>query len=314
MTGGAAAELQPAAIGMLLGSRDSSGALVSGDGRVLARVSVPNADTPQGGLEGLVAMAISLTRRARRRGMEVVAAGVGFPGVIDPSDGTVRGTRTALRAWSGTSIGAHLQQRLGIPVRVRNDVVSILTGEAEAGAAVGERNVVLAYSSTGVGGAIMVDGRILTGRHGVAGHLGHVPSAAASGLPCTCGGTGHLDSVASAASMTAWYREQRRMAAGDVPYLRVVAEAAEQGDVVAAEALQRGGAALGVALGGVANLLEPDLVVLAGESAGNSIFREALLTALDGEIIPGNEGPQIRIAHLGADAQVIGAALGALTD
>ena len=65
---------------------------------------------------------------------------------------------------------------------------------------------------------------------------------------------------------------------------------------------------------GVANLLEPDLVVLAGESAGNSIFRAALLTALRGEIIPGNIGPQVRTAHLGGDAQVIGAALGVLAD
>jgi glucokinase len=305
-------EDQRCTIGMLLGSRDSSGALVDPSGRVLARVSVPNADSPQDGVDGLVAMARSLTRRAERMKVTVAAVGVGFPGVIDPADGVVRGTRMALGAWRGAPLQADLADRLGLPVRVRNDAVSILIAEAAAGCVVGERAVVLAYSSAGVGGALMLEGAILTGRHGAAGHLGHVPAAAAAGLQCSCGATGHLDPVASAAGMTRWYREQRHLSPGDAPYLRVVAEAAAQGDVVAQEALVRGGEALGTALGGVANLLEPDVIVLAGESAANETYRSAAMTALAAEIIPGGAQPEVRLSQLGGDAQVIGAALGAL--
>jgi glucokinase len=306
------AELEQAAIGMLLGSRDSSGALVGRDGRVLARVSVPNAETPAEGVDGLVAMARSLARRAQRQGVTVAAAGVGFPGVVDPANGVVRGTRVAMRAWRGTPLRSDLEERIGLPVRVTNDAVSILIGEAAAGCVVGQRSVVLAYSSAGVGGAIMLDGEVRLGRRGAVGHLGHVPSSAAIGIPCSCGGTGHLDPVASASGMTAWYREQRHLSAGDAPYLRVVAEAAAQGDAVAQEALVRGGAALGVALGGVANLLDPDVVVLAGESAENGTYREAVLSAMRAELIPGGATPEVLTWALGGDAQVIGAALGAL--
>lgn len=306
-----ATEPTPAAIGLLLGSRDSSGALVDERGRVLARVSVPNADGPAAGVDGLVAMARTLTRRGTRLEAQIRAVGIGFPGVIDPTSGTVRGTRAALGAWRGTKLQEQLAERLDLPVRVRNDAVCILLAEAAVGCVVGERNVLLAYSSTGVGGALLLDGAIVTGRHGAAGHLGHVPSAAAAGRRCSCGGCGHLDSVASAEGMTRWYREQRHLSPGDAPYLRVVAQAAEQGDAVAQEALHQGGAALGTALGGVANLVEPEVIVLAGASAAHEVYRNAATEALAAELIPGGARPAVRVSQLGADAQLIGAALGA---
>lgn len=299
----------PARIGLLLGSRDSSGVLVAPDGAILARVSVPNAGAVSDGVEGLVAMTAQLHRKADRLGASPVSVGVGFPGVIDPADGTIRGTRFAMRAWRGTSLAADLTQRLDLPVTVRNDVVCALLGEAAVGAAVGEQNVVLAYSSNGVGGAIMLDGQIVLGRRGTAGHLGHVPCEAAAGLRCSCGGLGHLDSVASAAGMTTWYRRQVRLDPSGAPYLRVVTDAAAAGNATAIATLQRGGTALGKALGGVSNLLEPDVMVLAGESAADSIYTAAVITALNAEIIPGGEAPEIRMSVLRGDAQVVGAAL-----
>jgi len=304
----------PTRIGLLLGSRDSAGALVADDGTVLARVSVPSADAPDDGIGGLVGMAARLRRKAEALGRPATAVGVGFPGVVDPVDGSIRGTRLALRAWRGVPLAATLQQQLGLAVTVRNDAVGILVGESVAGAAAGEQDVVLAYSSAGVGGAIMLGGRLLLGRKGAAGHLGHVPSAAAAGLRCSCGGEGHLDSIASAAGMTRWYRDQRNLDPADAPYLRVVAQAAEGGDPVAGAALQLGGTALGMALGGVANLLEPDVVVLAGESPMHETYRAATAAALRSEVIPGNAVPEIRLSALGADAQVVGAALAARPD
>lgn len=302
----------PAArIGLLLGSRDSSGALVADDGRVLARVSVPNADNPAEGIEGLLGMAALLWRKADRLGRPVGAVGVGFPGVISALDGSVLGTRTELRQWRGTKLAATLSERLGLTVTVRNDVVCALVGESRVGAAVGERNVVLAYSSAGVGGAIMIGGQMLLGRNGAAGHLGHMPSAAAAGLRCSCGGEGHLDSIASAAGMTRWYRLARDLNPGDAPYLRIVTDAAAKGDPVALQALKIGGDALGTALGGIANLLDPDVLILAGASARIEEYRAAAVAALHEELIPGSTAPDVRLAGLDGDAQVVGAALGA---
>jgi glucokinase len=111
--------------------------------------------------------------------------------------------------------------------------------------------------------------------------------------------------------MTRWYRDQRRLNPGDVPYLRVVIDASAKGDAVAREALLRGGSALGMALGGVANLLDPDVVILAGESTADEGYRSAAIEALHREIIPGGSLPEVRVASLGGDAQVIGAALSA---
>ncbi len=299
-----------AGIGMLVGSRDSSGALVAADGRVLARVSVPSTATPADGVEGLVGMATLLLRKAQRADVRVDRVGVGFPGVIDPADGSVRGTRFAMRAWRGSPLARMLQERLSLPVTVRNDVVNVMLGEQAAGAAVGEREVVLAYSSTGVGGALLLDGRIRLGRRGAAGHLGHVPAAAAAGLRCSCGGMGHLDSIASAAGVTRWYREQRHLDPADAPHLGAVTQAAARGDAVARAALAIGGSALGRELGGLSNLLEPDVIILAGESARDPYYRDAVEQALVGEIIPGNDAPELRLSALGGDAHLIGAALG----
>lgn len=301
----------PARIGLLLGSRDSYGVLVAPDGVILARVSVPNAGEVADGVDGMVAMATQLGRKAGRLDREPIAVGVGFPGVVDPVDGTIRGTRFAMRQWRDTPLAGLLADRLGMPVTVRNDVVAALLGEAAAGAAVGQRNVVLAYSGAGVGGAIMLDGRLVLGRRGAAGHLGHVPSESAAGLRCSCGGCGHLDSIASAAGMTRWYRKQRRLDPSRAPYLRVVTDAAAAGDATAVAALRLGGTALGKALGGVANLLEPDLVLLAGESTTHEEYRSAVVEALRSEIIPGNEPPRIKSAALGGDARAVGAALSA---
>jgi glucokinase len=298
-----------ASIGLLLGSRDSSGVLLSPEGVVAGRVSVPNSSTVADGIDGLVGMVAQLLRKARRLQVAVESVGIGFPGVIDPAEGTVRGTRMALRAWRGVALAEMVSQRVGLPVVARNDVVCALLGEAALGSVVGERDVIMAYSSTGVGGAIMLGGQVRLGRRGAVGHLGHIPSEAAAGLRCSCGGVGHLDSIASAAGMTRWYRRQRHLDPSEAPYLRTVTEAAGHGDHLAVEALRTGGTALGMALGGLANLLEPDVIVLAGESANDPIYRAAVVDALNGEIIVGNAAPDLRLAALGGQAQVIGAAL-----
>jgi len=298
-------------IGLLVGARESSGALVDHSGTVLARISVPAATGPEEALDGLQAMVRRLSSKAAKSGSDVGAVGVGFPGVVDPQDGDVHATRNALRAWIGVDPAARLRERVGLPVSVRNDVACVLLGELVAGAVRGERNVLVAYSSTGVGGAILLDGRLVVGRHGLAGHLGHVPVPGAQGLPCTCGGTGHVDSVASAAAMTRLYAERRALAPGDVPYLLAVSQARLSGDDVARQTLEQGGTALGAALGGASNLLEPEVLLLAGEAMADPIYRAALEREVADQLVAGGAAPDIRLAELAGDAQLIGAAMGA---
>jgi glucokinase len=298
-------------IGLLLGSRDSVGALVGDDGRVLARVSVPNANSPTDGVPGLLAMVRRLRSKGERIDRPPLGIGVGFPGVIEPADGSVRGTRAAWRSWTGFPLAAELGAQAALPVVVRNDVVSILAGERAVGAARGATDVVLAYASYGVGGAAVIDGALVLGPSGSGGHLGHIPVPGAAGRPCSCGGEGHVDAVSSGEAMTDAYRKRAGLTPGQAPYLRVVSEAALGGDQRAQEVLTQGGLALGRALGGIANFLAPALIVLAGGCIEAPGYRAAVERALLAEVIPGAAPPVVVRSGLGGDAQVIGAALAA---
>jgi glucokinase len=299
-------------IGLLLGSRDSAGALVDEQGQVVARVSVPNASAPADGLAGLVAMTTRLRSRAERLGLGPVGGvGVGFPGVIDPVDGVVRGSRASWRLWTGYPLQQALQDAVDLPATVRNDVVAILVAEQAFGHARGRTDVLVAYASYGVGGAALVHGRIVTGPHGGAGHLGHVPVPGASGRPCSCGGTGHLDAVSSGEAMTEAFRKRAGLTPGQAPYLRVVEEAARNGDPRAVEVLAHGGRALGRALGGLSNVLAPQLIVLAGACMAAPGYRAEVERSLRAETIPGVDPPEVALCVFGGDAQLVGAALAA---
>ncbi|WGP06778.1 ROK family protein [Bacillus subtilis] len=131
--------------------------------------------------------------------------GIGAAGVIDPSSGLVVSATESLPGWAGTDLVAELTARTGLPVRVVNDVHAHALGEAAAGASRGARSCLLVAAGTGIGGGFIADGRLLTGRNSAAGHIGHVPIAAATGLGCPCGGTGHVEAVASGPAVLETY-------------------------------------------------------------------------------------------------------------
>src|SRR5699024_10015428 len=101
-----------------------------------------------------------------------------------------------------------------LAVRAVNDVHAHALGEAVAGASRGSASSLLVAAGTGIGGGFITDGHLLTGRNSAAGHIGHVPSAPAAGLDCPCGGTGHVEAIASGPAILETYR-------------RLVAESAE---------------------------------------------------------------------------------------
>ncbi|MFE0463541.1 ROK family protein [Kitasatospora sp. NPDC058965] len=142
-------------------------------------------------------------------------------------------------------------------------------------------------------------------RH-VAGHLGHLAVPAAAGLACSCGGTGHVEAVASGPAMLAAHRR----AAGDpgVPDLRAVAALARAGDPVAAGVLATGAAALGQALGGLANLLDPDLVLVGGGVTGcGEPWWGPLRAAFAAELLAPLAEVRLTPGRLGTAAALVGA-------
>lgn len=298
-----------------IGGTKTSAALVDADGRIVARAVGPTPATA--GTDSTLDAAAQLVRDLTDRcAVTVRALGVGTAGVVDPGNGRILSSTDAISGWAGTDVGNGLRRRLGLPVAVDNDVHAHLIGELTSGRAVGKACVLLVAVGTGIGGSIAVDGRIHRGRGHVAGHLGHVPSPSGTGVSCTCGGTGHVEAVASGPALVrAYNRRSVDLPAGPAADLTEVAARAAAGtDPVAAEIIRAGGTEIGHVVGGLVNVLDPDLVIVTGgvSDCGPSWWA-ALLAAAEADVLPpiravGPIGQLVVRSILGADAPLLGAA------
>ncbi|MGW4822755.1 ROK family protein [Streptomyces sp. NPDC004227] len=288
-------------IGLDLGGTKIAAALVGPDGTVLCRHTRP---TPA--RAGARAVLDALAAAAREVDDGARAIGVAAAGVVDPRTGTVTSATDSITGWAGTALAAGLSDRTGLPVACDNDVRATAATEL---AETGDPSASLVYVAvgTGVGGAVAVDGRMLHGSAGIAGHLGHVPSPEATGLPCTCGGSGHLEAIASGPAITALYE---RLSGRTADRLQTVAERAAAGDATARQAITTGARATGSALGGLANALGPDRVVIGGGVPRiGDLYWSALTDAFRAELMAPLRRLRPVPPRLGSDAAVLGAAL-----
>ena len=187
--------------GVDIGGTKTSGALVAGDGAVLARAT---RDTPArtGGAAMAETAALLVEELADDAGVRPAAVGVGAAGVVDHRSGSIRAASDMFVDWAGFPLGERLAERLRVGVRVENDVNAFLLGESAWGSGHG-RDVLGVMLGTGVGGALVLDGRLRHGPYGAAGEIGHTPGY--SDLICTCGRTGHLETLASGTSIVRRY-------------------------------------------------------------------------------------------------------------
>ncbi|WP_081237248.1 ROK family protein [Streptomyces viridosporus] len=299
-------------IGLDLGGTKIAAALVAEDGTVLDRHSLPTPAT-----EGAEAVLDALAEAARAvRAPGTTALGVAAAGVIDPATGTVTSATDTIRGWAGTALAAGLAARTGLPVACDNDVRAAAATELAAphGEAAGHggaphgggTTLVYAAVGTGVGGAVAAAGRMLHGAAGIAGHLGHLPSPEADGLPCTCGATGHLEAIAAGPGITAHYT---RMSGVPADRLETVAARAAGGEPHATAAIVLGAEAVGRALGGLANTLGADRVVVGGGVPRiGPLYTEALAAAFAAELMPPLRELRPVPPRGGPDAAVLGAA------
>ncbi|HEX6446642.1 MAG TPA: ROK family protein [Streptosporangiales bacterium] len=270
-------------------ARDDTGPL-----RVLRTASPPTADA------GLSAM-LGLAERLLPYGSPVDAVGVSFGGHVDPTDGTIRRS-LQVPGWDGVPLGALLRERFGAPVRVVNDGAAGAVGEwwCGAGASMAKGTLLYLTVSTGVGGGVLLDGRLHEGANGMAGEFGHLPAGGAA--VCTCGRRGCLEAVASGPAIARAYDPT-----GAVDAERVAA-AARHGDARAAAVLSAAGASVGDVIATLACVLDPDVVAVGGGVAGSGArFWTALHENADSGMLPGAR-PRIVPAAL-ADAPLVGACL-----
>lgn len=287
--------------GVDVGGTNTTVLLCSEDLVVLARTDVR---TPaHDGGAAIVARAVDAVRMLLgRTSAELVGVGVGAAGVVDARTGTVRVTGDSFTGWAGFGVVAAVEAGLGVPATLDNDVNAFLRGEVAAGAVEGAADVLGMTLGTGVGGALVLDGRLHDGPGGAAGEIGHVPGF--GDARCTCGQRGHLETLASARGISARYADRT----GRTLHAHEVAAAAETGDPDARAVFDAAGSGLARAVLMTAGLLDVRTVVIGGGvAAAWSLLEPPLRAALEAE--PPVSGAALRVerARLGGDAVGLGA-------
>ncbi len=250
-------------------------------------------------------MAHTLLDEARARRENVAGLGVSTAGRVDATTGGIAFANEIMPGWTGQPVKERLVESCEVPVSVLNDVQAHALGEARWGAARGARTCVMIAAGTGVGGAIIAHGKLVRGRNGFAGEIGHVPCNQAVGIPCVCGGSGHLELVASGSGIEARYAEL----AGDGADGAEIARRSAAGDERAHKVIMQAGIALGEAIAGVTNLLDPDMVVIGGSVTGaGSAWRAAVEQGFLRQIPKAQQDLPIVDAQLGSNAPLVGAA------
>lgn len=304
------------AIGVDLGGTKTAAGVVSEDGELLFSETIPTLNRAGGEavLDATAALVAELRARAQGDGIAISGVGVGSAGVIDAGRGVVVSATDAIHGWAGTALTEGLARRLCLTpgaVRAVNDVHAHALGEAWRGAAAGTASSLLIAFGTGVGASLVLAGRPVLGHRYVGGHVGHIASPYAyddgGALPCSCGGSGHVEAAASGPAIHAAFLRQGGSPA--VPDTRAVFALAHDGDPAARRAVRTAAEAAGQAAGGLANVLDPEVLVISGGLAdAGDLWWQPMKAALRRELLD----PLVRVPVLRAtlenSAAVVGAA------
>jgi glucokinase len=256
---------------------------------------------------------------------ELTAIGVGAPGLSNPETGILF-TSPNLPGWRDIPLRQIIQERLGKKTFLINDANAAALGEFYFGAARGVRNFIYITLSTGIGGGIVIDGKIYSGAIGAAGEVGHM-TIDDEGPLCNCGNRGCWETLASG---TALAREARHRieegnmtsileyAQGDIEKVtaQVVHSAAKHGDNLAKELIARTGYYVGVGLANLINIFNPGLIVIGGglSNIGDMLLKPAFKTAGERAYKEAFQAMRFASAELGRNSGVLGAATFALQE
>ncbi|MFI6579088.1 ROK family glucokinase [Nocardiopsis sp. NPDC050513] len=306
-------------IGVDIGGTKVAAGVVDPDGRILDKVRYPTPANASEELADVVARAVRELRDRRTEG-DCVAVGVGMAGFVDEDRATVQ---------VAVNLGLHdhplrdlVQERVGLPVVVENDANAAAWAEARFGAGRGSDHIVCVTLGTGIGGGLVLDGRLYRGRFGVASEVGHyrmVPF----GRRCPCGNHGCWEQYASGRALVAEAQDLARthpraaermlkLADGDVERVQgpIVTQAALEGDAAALECFASVGEWAGMGLADLAAVLDPECFVIGGgvSDAGRILLdpvRASYARHVSGR--PYRRLAEVRLAELGGEAGIVGA-------
>ncbi len=308
-------------IGIDLGGTTAKFAIINQEGEIQTKWSVETniADDGKYIVPNLIESIKHQLDRFQMTADDFIGIGMGSPGTVDRENGTVIGAYN-LNWKTLQPVREQIETATGIPFFIDNDANVAALGEQWVGAGNKEPNVVFVTLGTGVGGGIISDGNLLHGAIDAAGEVGHI-TVEVDGYQCTCGKKGCLEQYASATGVVRLARDMSEEYAGDskLKYIiddgenvdsRIIFDLAKEDDDFALMVVDRFAYYLGLALGNVSNLLNPSTIVLGGGvSKAGEFVAEKVRSYLNEFSFPTiREVTKVKIAHLGNDAGVIGAA------
>jgi glucokinase len=309
-------------IGLDLGGTTASGILMEPDGRRLADQEIDTL-AHQGHMaviDRLAQLAQNLVEESGLNLADVTATGIGLPGVLDLDKGETLFLPNLPGTWPNVPVEALLEEKLGHPVYILNDVRSITLGETTFGAGKAVQNMVCLAIGTGIGGGTVINGQLYLGNDGTAGEWGH-QTVEPDGPRCGCGNYGCLEAVASGSAISAMGMRAvrqglttaiRDLSGGDLDKItpKLIAEAARQGDDIAQEIYQRAGQYIGIAVSNTIVGLAPHMVVIAGgvARAGDLLMDPIKETVKRRVHVTPLDKVQIVFGELGIMAGAMGAA------
>jgi glucokinase len=308
-------------LGIDLGGSKILTAVVDPQGRILSSDEsvTPATEGRDIVIQSIVESARSTLEQASVTVPEISAIGIGAPGISNPEAGILF-TSPNLPGWRNVLLRDIIQDKFGAKAFLINDANAAALGEFYFGAARGIRNFIYVTLSTGIGGGIMIDGKVYTGAIGTAGEIGHM-TIDDDGPICNCGNRGCWETLASG---TALAREAKhrieegaktsilKYADGDPEKVtaQVIHAAALQGDKFAKELIARTGHYVGVGLTNLINIFNPELIVIGGglSNIGDMLLGPALKTAGQRAYKEAFQAVRFASAELGRNSGVLGAA------
>ncbi|MBM3795461.1 MAG: ROK family protein [Acidobacteria bacterium] len=303
--------------GVDLGGTNFTVGFGDASGQLVAEEKQPTA-SHEGPAAVLERIAATIDRLAARTGQRPAAVGLGAPGLVDVPTGVTRFLPNLPTQWRDVPVGSNLSARLKCPVYLLNDARAATLGEFMFGHGRGVQSMILFTLGTGVGGGVVIDGKLRLGLLSAAGEMGHI-CAQPDGPWCSCGSQGCLETLVSGPALTA--EGVRLLLSGNAPHLhelcggdvaRVSCElmgaAARAGDAGVQAALDRAGSYLGQVAAGVVLTLHPELIVLGG---GVAALDDLLIVPLRRNLLqrvkmfPPDDIPILR-SQLGTRAGLLG--------
>jgi len=256
------------AIGIDIGGTTIKSAIIAGDGEILSPVRIPTeASLGRDAIAASMKQAIQKSIEASKEaGVSPIGIGVATAGVVDAKSGSVLAATENLPGWSGFDIRNYVSREFGLPVFVENDAHAAALSELHLGAGKGLRNFIAITLGTGIGGGIVIDGRLHRGQWGFAGSVGH-HSIRTDGRECNCGRRGCLETYVSSKALVREYADLSRdtgRGGTDSAQATHIAHLASVGDGTARDAYGRLARYLAEGLANLFNIVDPQAIILSG--------------------------------------------------